>query len=227
MEPKTLMVSAKADSNIEPPPEGLHLAACVGIYDVGTIYSDRFDVARRKCVLMFELPELPPLEMERDGQRVKLPRCLSRRFTLSLNEKAALRGFLEAWRGKRFTEAELGGFDIAKCLAIGAQVQVMHAPGTEGRTFANLSNALPAPKGVKVTPQTPPTLFSIANLTEPKLPTGLPEWLGKLVMESKEWDRLVARSKAPASAPKPASLPPAATAAPAEAAPSSDDDVPF
>ncbi len=223
----TLMVSAKSDSNVDPVPEGLHPAVCVGIYDVGQQYSEKFDTTRRKCVLVFELLELPPLEMERDGQRVKLPRCLSRRFTLSLNEKAVLRAFLESWRGRRFTEAELGGFDLAKCLGIGAQVQVMHAPGTEGRTFANISNALPAPKGVTVTPQTPLTLFSIANLTEPKLPAGLPEWLGKLVMESKEWDRLVVRSKAPAPAPKPASPAPAATAAPAEAAPSSDDDVPF
>lgn len=217
----SLLVSAKSDRNVDPVPEGLHPAACVGIYDVGTQYSEKFDTSRRKCVLVFELPDLPPLEMERDGQRVKLPRCLSRRFTMSLNETATLRAFLESWRGRRFTEAELAGFDLGKCLGVGAQVQVMHAPGSEGRTFANLTNALPAPKGAQIKAQTPPVLFSVGSLTEPKLPPGLPEWLAKLCMESKEWDRLVARAAKPA--PAAATPPPAQT----EAAFDNSDDVPF
>ena len=91
----SLIVTAKSGADIEPVPEGLHLAVCVGLYDVGTIHSEMFGRDSRKCILQFEFPELPPLESG--------PRIMSRQFTMSLNAKAKLRAFLETWRGRTFT----------------------------------------------------------------------------------------------------------------------------
>lgn len=39
-------------------------------------------------------------------------------FTNSLGKKANLRGLLEGWRGKPFTDEEAGGFDLSKLLGL-------------------------------------------------------------------------------------------------------------
>lgn len=216
----SLIVSAKAESTIEPVPEGLHAAVCTALHDVGTQYSEKFDTSHRKLVVQWELPELSPLEVERDGVKEKLPRCLSRRFTMSLNEKANLRHMLESWRGRKFTEAELAGFDVAKLLGVACQLQVMHESKGD-RMYANIANVLPAPRGAKLKAQTPLVMFSVADLKEAKLPDNLPEWIGKLVMESREWERLGNRARNGAAVPAgKAAEEPAATD-------TGDDDVPF
>lgn len=196
----TLIISARAESTIEPVPEGLHGAVCIALYDVGTLYSEKFDTAQRKLIVTWELPGLPPLEIEREGQKQKLPRFLSRRFTMSLNEKANLRQMVETWRGRKFSETELAGFDVAKLCGQCCQLQIMHEVGKEGRIFANVANVLPPPRGTAIRAITPTTVFSVANLTKPELPIGLPDWVSKLVMESREWERLTtqASNKAPA-----------------------------
>ena len=217
----SLIVSATAESNIEPVPEGVHPAVCVSLYDVGTQYSEKFSTNHRKLVVSWELPDLPKIDLERDGKKESLPRCVSRRFTMSLNEKANLRHVLESWRGRKFTEGELSGFDIAKLLGVPCQLQIMHETTGTGRTFADVANVLPAARGVDVKTETPTRLFSVNDLDAPELPADLPEWIGKLVMESREWERLSERRVKPtgtASQVEPASAPAERT---------EDDDVPF
>lgn len=186
-----LIVSSKSGSEIEPVPAGLHASACVGVYDVGTQHSDLYGKDSRKVIIQWELPELPPLDAG--------PRMLSRRFTMSLNAKANLRAFLEGWRGRKFTEAELAGFDLSKLLGAPCMLQVMHDENG-GKTYANISAAIPMPKGQTVKVATKPTLFSVEDLTVPTLPQSLPQWIGDLVKTSREWQRLVARPRATAPA---------------------------
>src|SRR3954453_19697581 len=103
----TLILSEKPQSTIEPVPQGMHAAVCVGLYDVGVIPSEKFGVARRKEILTWEGVDLPPLTLTKDGKSVQKLRHISRRFTMSLHEKATLRRTLESWRGNKFTETEL------------------------------------------------------------------------------------------------------------------------
>lgn len=187
----SLIVSSKSGSEIDPVPAGLHLAVCVGVYDVGTQHSDIYGKDSRKVILMFELPELPALDIG--------PRVLSRRFTMSLNAKATLRAFLEMWRGRKFTEQELGGFDLSKLLGAPVQLQVMQEE-SDGKTYSNISTAIPAPKGTKIAAKTVPQMFSVDDLTEPTLPQYMHQWIQELVKQSKEWQRLVARPRATAPA---------------------------
>ena len=48
------------------------------------------------------------------------PHQASKRYTLSLHEKAALRKDLESWRGRPFTAQELEGFDVEQVIGIAA-----------------------------------------------------------------------------------------------------------
>ena len=187
---ETLIVSAKPEATIEPVPEGLHNAVCVGLYDVGTIYNERFDSVQRKLIITWDLPDLPSVEIERGEGKEKMPRCLYRRFTLSLAELAHLRRVLESWRGRRFSDDELSGFDLTKLLGKPCQLQVMHQAGKDGRIFANVENVLPTPKGAIVAAETEPAMFSVSKLEKAELPDWLPAWVGKLVKESREWEKL-------------------------------------
>ena len=193
MNTSTLIVSEKGNK-IEPVPEGIHNAVCVGLYHVGTQHCNFFETDKRKLIVTWELPELLPIESECYGKRHQSPRCLWHNFTFSLNEKANLRQILESWRGRKFTSTELEGFDLSKLLDVPCQLQVVHKQGKEGRNFANVKNVIPAPRDSKVTASIKPKIFSVTDLKEAKLPDFLPEWVKILVMQSREWEMLLKRA---------------------------------
>jgi hypothetical protein len=92
---------------------------CFRVIDLGTQreeYQGEQKIANRVLV-SWELPN----ELMADGR----PFAVSRFYTNSLHEKAALRKDLEAWRGKPFTEAELERFDLASILNKAAMVSVV------------------------------------------------------------------------------------------------------
>ena len=79
----------------DPVPAGTHHAVCYGVVAVGTQPSQQY-TPRPKVVVAFEIP----------GERIEikgkdLPRGISKRYTLSLNEKASLRKDLQSWRAAR------------------------------------------------------------------------------------------------------------------------------
>ena len=130
-----------------PAPAGQHLGVCVDFVDEG-IVDDTFQGRPRrvhKCRIVFELdPETSGL-ME-NGKRF----IISRRFTASLNEKATLRKFLEDWRSRPFTEAELEGFDTETLIGANALCQVIHKPSAKDPRdiYANIQTIMRAPKAM-------------------------------------------------------------------------------
>lgn len=123
-------------------PEGLHNAVCVDVVDLGIEVSDKFfDKAGNpqkyhKIRIYWQVEEKMG-----DGR----PFLVSRRFTLSLNEKSKLRPFLESWRGKAFTSDDLvKGFDVEKLIGVNCTLQVLASD--DGR-FTDVTNVMPAPKG--------------------------------------------------------------------------------
>lgn len=130
----------KESSNRELAPEGQFIAVCVDVVDLGMVETVWEGTKRMtaKCRVVFELGET-----RADGSRF----LVSRRFTASLNEKAALRKFLEDWRGKKFTPEELAGFDTEKLIGQPAVVQIVH--NTSGdKTYDDLTVALRPMKGL-------------------------------------------------------------------------------
>jgi len=134
------IIAADTSIRYEPPPEDTYPAVCVDVVDLGEIESQYAGETRLRHVvkLIWQIDYL-----REDGLRYEL----SRRFTLSLHEKAALRGFLERWRGKRFTAEELKGFDLERVLGVNGQLQVLHNTSIDGRVWANVETVTPATKG--------------------------------------------------------------------------------
>jgi hypothetical protein len=154
-------------------PAGTHLARLYRIIDLGTQMRE-FEgkvTMNRKAKFFFELhgddAEGKPL-LTTDGK----PLIQSKEYTVSLNEKANLRRDLEAWRGKAFTNKELGngedyeyakdeprGFSIKSVLGHFCMVNISHRQKGD-MTYADLKgvSAVPSiykkqglPEGVNTT----------------------------------------------------------------------------
>lgn len=117
-------------------PEGLHAAVCIDVVDLGLVPSE-FGT-KHKVQLRWALDEV-----DDQGRQY----FVSRRYTLTLHKKAALRQALEMWRGKPLTEQEAAGFDLEKLLHVACQVQVVHNATADGNVFANVQAVIPLAKG--------------------------------------------------------------------------------
>ena len=131
------IIARGKSKDFQPAPEGLHRAVCVDVVDLGMLETD-FG-RKHKVMLSWQLEE----RMDGTGK----PFLVSKRYTLSLHKKSALRPDLESWRGKPFSEEEISGFDLEKLLGVNCQLNVVHNKTAEG-TYANVSAVVPAPKGM-------------------------------------------------------------------------------
>ena len=129
------------NQSFELAPEGVHVAICTQVIDLGTQHNQRWNKDQRKVLIGWELANIHNSQGE--------PFLVWRRFTASLSPKAALRQILESWRGRAFTEDELQGFDLRKLLNAPCQVAIVHNESDEGMTYANVQNVMGIPQGLE------------------------------------------------------------------------------
>jgi len=183
------VVEDKGGDRIPPVEPGVYQSVCIGLFDCGTDEGGQFG-PKRKMVLVWELPQAT-IEVERDGQMVALPRNISQRYTMSMNEKARLRQDVEAIRCKRLTKEEAKAFDVSCVLGMNAQIQVVNVE-KDGKTFANIETVMATPKGApKLAPSVDPALFHFGAVedcsSEEVIPAECPRWVRKIIMASPEW----------------------------------------
>jgi len=160
-------------------PAGTHVARCYGIIDLGTQYSERFGSSTRKVQIQWELPN----ELMDDGR----PLAISKRYTLSVNEKANLRKDLESWLGRGITiEEEKNGFALGGMLGAPCLLSVIHAE-SNGKTFANIAGVMSVPKGTKVPDQSNPAVSYDVENGKDAVFEKLPEWIRTIIEQSKEF----------------------------------------
>ena len=216
-----LIAKDKGGMDIEPVPAGMHHSICYGVVDLGTQPAFGKFPARRKVVILFELPdvriELP--DKQDPKKKLNLPRAISLKETLTLASKGNLRPKLESWRGRPFTEHELEGFDLKNVIGANTLLNVVHAHKDQ-KTYANIASLNPLAPGMKKrTGELPPLYFSFEDLPAAgavKFPVNMPEWIQGLIMNSDEYLRRIQHGCS-----KPA---------PAEEAPATEnqeEDVPF
>ena len=173
-----LIATDEGGASFDPIPEGIHHAICTSVYDLGIQFNEKFNTKKHEVLIQWELPE-QRIQIESDEGIKDMPRATSKRYTLSLHEKANLRKDLECWRGKAFNSKELEGFDIFVLLGINCQIQIIH--NTKGnKTYANISTILPLSGGMtKKEPENPLRSFSFEDNTE--IPEGTPDWIKEII----------------------------------------------
>ena len=146
------MIIAKqtsSGSDFKLPPAGSFLARLYRIIDIGTQTTEWMGKRKmqRKIIAMFELHG-----EDNDGNALQTaegkPLIVSKRYTLSLDEKATLRKDLEAWRGKAFTQEELDGFNLEVLLGKCCMVNVTHST-YDGKEYANIAGISQVPSALK------------------------------------------------------------------------------
>ncbi len=184
----------------DPIPEGCEIAICYSVVDLGTQrweFSGEPKVAR-KVLIQWEIPA-HRIEIERNDETLDLPRATSKQYTNSLHEKASLRKHLEAWRGKKFTDDELKGFDLQNLLGKACQLQIVHERGKKDPTkvYANIAAIMSLPRGMKQPePENPLSFFSLEDFKPGEdivIPDSIPKWVHEIIHKSDEWqDRMEA-----------------------------------
>ena len=205
-----MLIPDSNTTDYTPCPAGSYPAKCVGLIDLGT-QTSTFEAetkSARKVLVSFEITD--PETRRADGT----PFVVSKRFTLSKHEKAALRGFLTAWRGRDFTPEEIKRFDLVAVLGADCLLSLVNTTKPDGKTFTNISGAMRLPRGMAAPAGEMP--LQHFDLTDPdwQVFAALGSRLQAQIAESPEFialpnkPRTVALGAAPAAtAPHPATAP--------------------
>jgi hypothetical protein len=101
-----------------PSPEGLHIARCYALIDMGVQINKTYGNSSPKVLISWELMDA---FMENSKPFIQM-----QRYTASLSEKSNLRALLEAWRGRGFTAEELKGFKLKNILGATCYITTKH-----------------------------------------------------------------------------------------------------
>jgi hypothetical protein len=136
-----IIAKASGNSDYIPAPEGTFSAVCCDVVDLGMLEVTFGGKTKEqhKIWIVWQIEEVMA-----DNR----PYTVRKRYTLSLHEKASLRKDLESWRGRAFTASELEGFDVETVLGVACMLNVIHAAGSQGGTFANVASIMKLPKGL-------------------------------------------------------------------------------
>lgn len=184
--------TAPEDGNNAEPKEvveaGVQHAICIGVADIGThmkrseTYGDK---KKRMINLQFELVNVRD-KGEFEGTPYDRRRVVGKKMPFSMHEKANLRKFLSAWRGKALTDAEAKAFDVAAL--VGKPVCLLFEMDQSGeKSWPN--GACPAKGMPDVAPESPLYSYSI-DRDGKNFPVALDQyhcsWVKSAVMESDE-----------------------------------------
>lgn len=182
----SLNVNAEGGKDFEVIPNGLYVARCYRLIDLGTqTGSPQYGSKQQKKVsISWEILDDPKME---DGR----PFSIHKTYTASLNEKATLRADLESWRNKAFTDEELKSFDLKNILGAYCQLQVS---ADETGKYSNIQSIV-AMKGTKPKPVNDNLVFDI---DEPDIEVfnSLSDAMKAKIMVAPEWNKKPEPSKA-------------------------------
>lgn len=138
------------DEGRPPVPQGIYLARCYGIIDLGTQKTTHLGGTKHlnEVMLQFELHDVG----EAGGQLFTAngkSMSISKSFTLSLAEKATLRKDIQTWRGREFTPDELRGFQLKSVLGEWALISVVNAMDQNGHDCTSIATIMPVPPQVR------------------------------------------------------------------------------
>jgi hypothetical protein len=140
-----ILAAKTGGADFEKCPEGNHIARCYRVLQLGTVTRDikgqskDIHEVRIDWELCYEKTVFNPDKGEE-------PFTIGKTYTLSLADNAHLRRDLESWRGKKFTDEELEGFDLTKLLSAPCLVNVAHNE-RNGKTYADVISVAPLAKG--------------------------------------------------------------------------------
>ena len=183
-----MKIKDRAKAKIPPVDEGVYIAVCVGVIDLGEQYSEKFKNYAQKLRLVWELSGET---VEVDG-KVE-PRQLGREFKFSYDKKSSLRQFLSNWNGRNYTDEEAADIELFDQLGKPCQLQVVHSDDGQ---YANVSGIMGLPKGMPAPqPQGPLIAWDMEQWSDDAF-AQLPDWVQERIKKSTEYQKLHAPTDA-------------------------------
>lgn len=126
-------------------PEGQFVAQCVDVIDLGEklrAFADKPPRLTPMCALVFRTGA----RSDDTGDYIDV----SQEFAVSMSDKANLRKFLEAWRGKKYTQEQAEqGVPLHKLESQFALVTIAHSEPTNDRVYANITSCVGVPEQMR------------------------------------------------------------------------------
>jgi hypothetical protein len=192
-----MIVSDAGGTNFEQPPAGAHVARCIRIIDIGTQKGEYQGqpTFKHQFIMGWELSN----ELMTSGDSAGKPFTVSKFYTASLNEKAALRKDLASWRTRDFTEEELKGFDVQSVLGKACMLSIT----LNDKGKAKVSAVMALPKGTQVPAQVNKTVNFSINKFDEEVFNALSDGIKKLIIPSPEFQAMRSTPKDDANYPDP------------------------
>lgn len=173
--------------------EGTYAAVCSGVIDIGTQLNEVYGKKRDEVLIIWTLPdELIEVEGE------MFPRQVNNTYSATISGASKLRALLEGWRGKRFTEEELKGFDLRNILGTCCLVTVKRCVSKAGKEYTSVESASRLPKGVQLAKvNVEPILYCIEDDWAFEELQRLPEWIQNRVKASEQYKAFVNGGEVP------------------------------
>jgi hypothetical protein len=149
-----MSLTVKDNGSFIPAPEGLHIARCYGVVDLGKQLNKKYGTYSPKARLCWELSNafMP------NGK----PFIQMQTYSSVISENSRLRPLLESWRGKPFTDQERKAFKLRSLLGMPCYLALKQVPmaGAESQQlWSNVVGIYRLPSTVICPPLITPTLF--------------------------------------------------------------------
>ncbi len=181
----TLTAKRPKGEDFPPIEAGTYQGVCYSVIDLGTQHTT-YEGTEKETAQILITWEIPAARIEIEGQ--DLPRAISKRYTNSLGKKATLFQHLESWRGKAFTEDELGGFQVDDVLGANCLVTIINDTNREGKLKAKVASVAHLVKGMaKLKPENLIVSYNMQTDGIDEIPPFVPNWVKDIIKESMEY----------------------------------------
>lgn len=196
-----MKIKDRAKPAIPPVPAGGYLAVCVGVFDLGEQYSEKYKNYSPKLMITFDLPSVT---IEVDGKQE--PRQLSREFTISDKNNSKLRAFISSWNGVQYSDEAFREFEPLTQIGKPAMINVLL---NETGEYANIDSIMPLFPGLPVPTTSTKMQTWDMDTWDDKAFEELPVWVQEKIKKSTQYQK----EHAPATT---VAVTPPAAAAPAQ-----------
>lgn len=176
-----MKIKDRAKPALPPVPAGQYLAVCVGVYDLGEQYSEKYKNYSPKLMITFDIPSVT---IEVEGKQE--PRQLSREFTISGKNNSKLRAFISSWNGVQYSDEAFGEFDPLTQVGKPAMINVLL---NETGEYANIDTIMPLFPGLPAPSTT--TSFKIWDMDkwDDNVFAELPGWVQDKIKKSSQYQK--------------------------------------
>lgn len=185
----SIIAENNGGKSIAPMNAGTYTARCYSMIHIGTIDEQILNKPIQWINKVHLTFEIPTEKFVFDESRGAESRVVGKEFTLSMNEKAKLRKFLESWRGQAFTDEQAKSFDVTKLLNVPCLVNIIHKTSAKGNVYVEIATVSSPVAGMTV-PELTNKLFEFNFNTGLEKFPDVPKFIREKIVRSKEWNAI-------------------------------------